>query len=506
MYDFTKIHNDILEQLSKLDKCSNFILTEQQFKNALDTNQQIIKPYIGFTNEKKEYINIRDFVLDKLQKYKIVGVKTGKYGVIDYTEINRSYNSPNIPNDNYFYIIFINIHGDTYGNIFLENRWKERYDRRLQQLKFIPNDWFLELFIKPFAIKPEHCNVKCYTIYKKIIECFVNYISLFNDDLYWSPYIDKNHYSCKSYCIDDNIIELYEEPKYKEYIETDKNISKNVMNDILNDKILLEYNIKCHILDIYDCTITKKYHPLILRPLIYYSYIINWNKLYNYCSKNYKMNNFYIISLYNNINNNMYHNFNYVDKKIDVDFLPKNINLNLFECCYLSSLIEIHQGQLKFNPYSKNIWNNTFISKGTFLNIYDIYYKTHLDIKEINKKYEEIININNNILTIENYHKPILNLYDYLPIKTLKILKNGSLIDKEYTDINEIHIKKSNIINININETIKDVNIIKLYECKKFKNISINIRKNLKSLYIDDALIEIEIEETKAKNRKPRKL
>ena len=38
MYDFTKIHNDILEQLSKLDKCSNFILTEQQFKNALDTN------------------------------------------------------------------------------------------------------------------------------------------------------------------------------------------------------------------------------------------------------------------------------------------------------------------------------------------------------------------------------------------------------------------------------------------------------------------------------------
>ena len=53
MYDFTKIHNDILEQLSKLDKCSNFILTEQQFKNALDTNQQIIKPYIGFTNEKK---------------------------------------------------------------------------------------------------------------------------------------------------------------------------------------------------------------------------------------------------------------------------------------------------------------------------------------------------------------------------------------------------------------------------------------------------------------------
>jgi len=223
MYDFTKIHNDILEQLSKLDKCSNFILTEQQLKNALDTNHQIIKPYIGFTNEKKEYINIRDFVLDKLQKYKIVGVKTGNYG-----EIKGNITYPggwgHGYTDNYFYIIFVNIHGDTYGNIFLEHRHSEKRNSLTNGVCFIPYDWFLELFIKPFAIKPSiythnrcNCNIRgdiCITSYTW-------------DNLHWAPFIDKEHYSCRSI--------LYE-PTYKNYIESDKFIPKDIMDDILNKK------------------------------------------------------------------------------------------------------------------------------------------------------------------------------------------------------------------------------------------------------------------------------
>ena len=152
MYDFTKIHIDILEQLSKLDKCSNFILTEQQLKNAIETNQQIIKPYIGFTNEKKEYINIRDFVLNKLQTYKIVGVKTGRHDKIIYPRDPVNCVRPTfVPDDNYFYIIFINKHGDTYGNILLEHRSydKTRYVQYgMPNPNFIPTDWFLELFIK----------------------------------------------------------------------------------------------------------------------------------------------------------------------------------------------------------------------------------------------------------------------------------------------------------------------------------------------------------------------
>jgi hypothetical protein len=240
MYDFTKIHIDILEQLSKIDKCYNFILTEQQFKNALDTNQQIIKPYIGFTNEKKEYINIRDFVLDKLQKYKIVGVKTGKYG-----EIKGDYRLPGgcggSWTDNYFYIIFVNIHGDTYGNIFLENRNKEYYSSNKIYCgwsnNFIPNDWFLELFIKPFAIKPQIYTCRgmgCNCHMNQKVSCIKSYVW---DNLHWAPFIDKEHYSCRSILdLNKNLIERYYEPTYKKYIESDKFIPENIMTDILNKK------------------------------------------------------------------------------------------------------------------------------------------------------------------------------------------------------------------------------------------------------------------------------
>ena len=128
MYEFDIIHNNLLEQLSKLDKCSNFILTEQQLKNASDTNQKIIKPYIGFINDKKEFINIRDFVLDKLQKYKIAGVQTGRYGSETGVLIGPGGGGCGCSyNDNCFYIIFINIHGDTVKNIIVYTMDKNLY-------------------------------------------------------------------------------------------------------------------------------------------------------------------------------------------------------------------------------------------------------------------------------------------------------------------------------------------------------------------------------------------
>jgi hypothetical protein len=505
MYDFQLIHNNILEDISKSDKCSNFILTEQQFKNALDTNKKIIKPYVGFTNDIKEFIDIREHIIDKLTKYKIVGLKVGRYG-----EIKGEYRLPGGSGgswtDNYYYIMYINIHGEVYGNIFEEKRNKEYYSSGKVwsgwQNSFISNDWFLELFIKPFAIQPTiyTCRDGCNCSFRNI-SCIRSYSW---DNYHWAPYIDKDHYSCKSIMdINNNIVERYYEPKYKDYIESNKIIPKKIMDDILNDKIPLIFSYKIE--DLYTEEIREiRYGKVKIKE---YIFKLNWDKLYSLCLKN----NLYSLFLYNNISDKIIICRGYEERlNMLYKIINKNINITLFECTNSSfTSFEKPFDIIYPDRIHRNVGPNS-----NFLNIYDIYYIGYLDIqkkKEKIKKLDDnvIININNNILTIENYYKSILNLDDYLPIKTKKILKDGSLIDKKYTDINEIHIKKSNIINININETIKDIHIIKLYECKKFKNISINIRKNLKSLYIDDVLIEIEIEEieeTKAKNRKPRKL
>jgi hypothetical protein len=357
MYDFQLIHNKILEDLSKIDKCSNFILTSQQFKNALDTNKKIIKPYVGFTNDKKEFIDIREYIIDKLTKYKIVGVKTGRYG---YT-------------DNYFYIIFINIHGDVYGNIFLEHRHREKHNTLTNGIKFISHDWYLELFIKPFAIQPEHCNTKCIRILNTFNQTVVNYISLFNDNLYWSPYIDKNHYSCKALCIDDKIIELYDEPKYKEYIESDKIIPKYIIDDILNDKF--ECKFECLYEDIYDVYNTDRFM---------FNYKINDIKLYNYVIKNLNMDELYYILIYNNIKH-------FIDTTSFIFPTSKLIlstkNINLFEYSYLSSLIRIDKLRIRFNPFTSH--NIDKILNGKFINVYK-FYKTYLDIQN-NKKNTALI-------------------------------------------------------------------------------------------------------------------
>ena len=41
MYDFDKIHDQLLNILAEFDKCSNVILTERQLKYATDTNQKL---------------------------------------------------------------------------------------------------------------------------------------------------------------------------------------------------------------------------------------------------------------------------------------------------------------------------------------------------------------------------------------------------------------------------------------------------------------------------------
>jgi hypothetical protein len=233
MYEFQTMHNKILEDLSKLDKCSNFILTERQLQFALDTNQKIIKPYIGFANNKKEFINIREFVIDKLTKYNIIGVKFGKYNTYSGT-VTHPGGRGNSYTDNDFYIVFINIHGEIYGNIFLEHRYQEEHNSLTNGQKFIPHDLYLELFIKPFAIKP-------------LLDRFGTFV----DGLHWAPYIDRDSNFCKPF-IDGKgtLINRNEEPIYKEYIASDKIIPESVIFE-------LNYNLEIQTVNLYNIYYTK---------------------------------------------------------------------------------------------------------------------------------------------------------------------------------------------------------------------------------------------------------
>jgi hypothetical protein len=241
--------------------------------------------------------------------------------------------------------------------------------------------------------------------------------------------------------INNNIVERYYEPKYKDYIESDKIIPEIMMKNILDDKIPLIFSYKIEdlyteeIIEIRE--INKGYGKVKIRK---YIFKLNWDKLYSLCLKN----NLYSLFLYNNISDKIIICKHYEERLNMLDkIINKNINITLFECTN-SSFTSFEK---PFDIiYPDRIHRNVGLNSN-FLNIYDIYYIGYLDIqkkKEKIKKLDDnvIININNNILTIENYYKSILNLDDYLPIKTKKILKDCSLIDKEYTDINEIHIKK----------------------------------------------------------------
>ena len=224
--DMIEFHEQILEQLANHQHCSNFILTEKQLTDAINTKQNIIKPYVipkftypyFYSPEKKEYINIRDFVLEKLKTYKIIGCKTGNY---DYFEGNTTLpgGSGYSWRDSTVYIIFINMNGELYKNTFLEYN----HASKSSSDGYAKRDWFLEFFIKPFAIYPSNPYNK--------------FLNPTYGGLDWMPYIDPIKFKSTT-------------PKYKEYIETDKIIPKKIMTDILNG-IVSSYNtalpIKNHI-------------------------------------------------------------------------------------------------------------------------------------------------------------------------------------------------------------------------------------------------------------------
>jgi hypothetical protein len=88
--------------------------------------------------------NIYELVLDKLQKYKIIKMKV----LISGTNINKQTRKINIT--------YIDIHNNSYKNTFSNYGYSPYYSDVFTDYYpmgayfYIPINWYLELFVKPF--------------------------------------------------------------------------------------------------------------------------------------------------------------------------------------------------------------------------------------------------------------------------------------------------------------------------------------------------------------------
>ena len=156
IYNFQEYHNQIIEKIKNSD-----------FGNLYEKNKQIIT--------------------DNLRKYKIIHMEYGKYGkseVISYRngEEHRSKfedgrNAPRSIIDN-FYIIYISINGDCFGNyLSMYNQFKICINR----FNHVCIDWNNELFKEPFNKGLSTISEKILTktiledtISKNIIQYFIS--------------------------------------------------------------------------------------------------------------------------------------------------------------------------------------------------------------------------------------------------------------------------------------------------------------------------------------------
>ena len=137
----------ILKQLSDLHMCSNFILTDQQYTDAIKSGisvipctQEIIKKQFIY-----QKIDMREHIIDKLTKYKIVSLKIERFG--------KFYVQNKI--DNFISIMYINSFGEIYGITSKEYDHNNYiyYDKSITPL--YSKNWCYDLFNKPFENKEE---------------------------------------------------------------------------------------------------------------------------------------------------------------------------------------------------------------------------------------------------------------------------------------------------------------------------------------------------------------
>jgi hypothetical protein len=423
--ELDKIHKQLLEQLSTIDICSNFILTDNQYKYAIENNKPILKPYIYNRNytktHEKEYIDIRELVIEKLKKYKIIGIETGIFKKYD-EYINMGNRGGSSCRDYEFYIVYININGDCYANTMYKDNNYNRFMLNYYNNIVIITDWYLELFIKPFAIKPSSIP--------NSINGYPNTTNLNDgyDNLNWYPFINPDYYIAK---------QMKEEPKYINYTNTNNIIPFDFINQLFTNKLNKEV-IKKILISKYNIIDVEKDVKLYLFDICYLIPILKTLKQ-NYQNCVFKFS----------------------------DYRNKSINCK--------NIYDFYQ---EYKAYIDNIEHKEQQKKANIE-----YEKNRIKLLENNITIET----NNNILTIKNYYKPEINLCDYLECKKKNILINGKLISINYTDINKIIIINSNIKIIN--KYYQGIKKIELYECPYFEKLPYYLQKDLIYFSIDDNVI-----------------
>ena len=244
MYNFETIHKDIIEKIILFNKSYYF------------TNTEIIIE------------KIKVF----LAKHKIICFQYGKFS--QFTEICSGNKVPN----NYLYIIFINIHGDVYGSIYIEktinNRINNVFDDRWYK-KILNEKEYVE---KDTLINPEDI-VKINN--NKIFEEISNDLININDIRLNSDYFI------------DNICNLYKLTAKQENkkIFDIKQISISIFNTI-KDKLydlLIKYKIKPDLFMKYIINVDEKYDFNIPKDLLEEEVIITELNKYLEDEKGYKL-------------------------------------------------------------------------------------------------------------------------------------------------------------------------------------------------------------------------
>ena len=108
--------------------------------------------------------------------------------------------------------------------------------------------------------------------------------------------------------------------------------------------------------------------------------------------------------------------------------------------------------------------------------------------KELKNKILQIT-VQGNSLKIENYYKSKINLQDFLPKKTIRIMKNGLLKKIEITDA--IEVVFVNCYFKEITDYFYGIKIIRLNKCFNFEKIPGNLQNDLTELTIDDKVIQL---------------
>ncbi len=438
---FEIIHESILEQLSTYPELKDCILTQKQYiNNKGETPNMFISGLeLGYNNNSTyRFINIRENVLSMFKKYKIINfdlsTTTEKHSELKINEFGKEVDIVN----HFIKIVFMNIHGDTFGNI-IHSRINILSQRDIWGYPFIFYNYYnyngkerinmyLELFIKPF-IKNYSMNSQ----YNLGVNKWLNYIN--------PAYIDKMG-----------------QPEFIEYQYSDKIVPINVFDN-------------------FDIFIAKKYFPHIIFPLNFKMTLFTYSYL---CPLYIPIGTFHEIFTFDGFDS-----LKYIFKRYSCG--PEYTNKDGY--IFTGKFINVYDYYYETKHKQKMEYTLQLEKKLIYIIQLSLQNKTTNETQT--ELMDEILpepkvsndykyNIKNNVLTIFYYNHDELNLCDFLPLvkKDIEINKDGKNIIIK--DCNCTNIERVTIICSNFKKITKYYQGIKYLQIMSCENQIIDIPKYLK--------------------------